>query len=1076
MKTRRTFLKLFVMACFLAVLWSGNAKAAGPTTLTMSNKDIYIGNDKAGYGDPNITTGDNAFTPVSSDIKDGYIITGSTIGGGHNIIIDLTANTNLYLTFRSLEMAASSHIEIRGGNVEIRLEGINSVTSTDNAAISQPTNSTLTFSSSSNSGVIQLKSGNGRNTIDGGTVIIENGTVTLNKEGNGSPFEGESIKIKNGTLNCYDGGNLTEFNNGTHAELIIDGGKVNAAGLVGISYENDSLKDLTPNRDYSIRVVGTDGETSTIGSGPEGMIGIKADWFGKSLKIDRQQIIIPNRPGKPSIIKKTDETVAGEKDGTITFPSNYKLMQYKSASSNGIPSDWTTPLYETIEGLSPGDYQIRNQATATAFSSEYTTITIEKGRILTIKAPEFAPIIYGTASPATSPVSIKNHDANPVTIKAIKWESGAKDWYELTTSFPFTINNGATNDSGIMLKPNDKLDADTYTTKFDIAFTLDGSDTPEHGEVTVTFTVNRAEQKGPADHGLAIQADTITYNSVILKPLTNSPDTGAKINYRVDGGNWQESPEFKGLSSNEKHVFEACYAATKNYNISPAINADFTTEKAATILYDTSQLDVISGREYEISGYGATKKFTSDTGLIDIDDKWYGKTLTLKDYKSTQTLKVPALPKTPTPKSKDETIAGATDGEISGLSASMQFRKKTGKNSWTSWDAVGGKVLEGLEPGTYEVRTAATDKSFASKPATVVILKGRSLDVTVTDFEDMVYGSDPVSRVITIENLDKENPVNIEGVAVASNAFTITDGDKTIKASETSDTWKVQPKAKLNVDTYTAELTVTYTDTDEEEDDNSGEDETPNEGDDTTGDDETTGGSGTENDPENPSVKAQAEGDAEDVEPKPELRTVTVPVALNVVKAQQDAPPVPAEKSKTATSITLETIPNNPVSGAKAQYSKDGGKSWQDSPTFTGLSPNREYTFVARYAETDNYNASEISSGEIAITTDEKNDDDSNGVNSNANGNNGTNGNGTNGNGTNGTGTGTNGTGTGTNGTGTGTNGTGTGTNGTNGSSSNGLLSSAKTGDLNNIQLWVTLLIGSYLSCAIIVKSKLKKA
>ena len=97
-----------------------------------------------------------------------------------------------------------------------------------------------------------------------------------------------------------------------------------------------------------------------------------------------------------------------------------------------------------------------------------------------------------------------------------------------------------------------------------------------------------------------------------------------------------------------------------------------------------------------------------------------------------------------------------------------------------------------------------------------------------------------------------------------------------------------------------------------------------------------------------------------------------MPVAVNVVKAEQDAPPVPAEKSKTATSITLETIPNNPVSGAKAQYSKDGGKSWQDSPTFTGLSPNREYTFVARYAETDNYNASEISSGEIAITTDAK--------------------------------------------------------------------------------------------------------
>ena len=89
MKTKRTFVKLFVMACFLAVLWSGNTKAASPTTLTMSNKDIYISADKTGYGS---NPDDPSFTQITSDINDGYIITGSTIGGGHNIIIDLEPN------------------------------------------------------------------------------------------------------------------------------------------------------------------------------------------------------------------------------------------------------------------------------------------------------------------------------------------------------------------------------------------------------------------------------------------------------------------------------------------------------------------------------------------------------------------------------------------------------------------------------------------------------------------------------------------------------------------------------------------------------------------------------------------------------------------------------------------------------------------------------------------------------------------------------------------------------------------------------------------------------------------------
>ena len=128
-----------------------------------------------------------------------------------------------------------------------------------------------------------------------------------------------------------------------------------------------------------------------------------------------------------------------------------------------------------------------------------------------------------------------------------------------------------------------------------------------------------------------------------------------------------------------------------------------------------------------------------------------------------------------------------------------------------------------------------------------------------------------------------------------------------------------------------------------------------------------------------------------------------------------------------------------------------------------------------RSAATDNYNESEISNGENAITTAEKDDDkddDNSGnknVSSNANGSTGSNG--SNGSGTNGSGTtGTNGNGT------TGTN--GTGTNGTNsGSGSNSSrLTSARTGDLNNIQLWVALMIGSYLSSYLIIKDRIKKA
>ena len=82
---------------------------------------------------------------------------------------------------------------------------------------------------------------------------------------------------------------------------------------------------------------------------------------------------------------------------------------------------------------------------------------------------------------------------------------------------------------------------------------------------------------------------------------------------------------------------------------------------------------------------------------------------------------------------------------------------------------------------------------------------------------------------------------------------------------------------------------------------------------------------------------------------------------VTIRKAAQDAPGAPTVKSKTWNSVTLEEIPG-------AQYSMDGGMTWQDSPTFTGLKSTTEYSFVARYAETDNYFASPASEP-VVVTT-----------------------------------------------------------------------------------------------------------
>lgn len=77
-----------------------------------------------------------------------------------------------------------------------------------------------------------------------------------------------------------------------------------------------------------------------------------------------------------------------------------------------------------------------------------------------------------------------------------------------------------------------------------------------------------------------------------------------------------------------------------------------------------------------------------------------------------------------------------------------------------------------------------------------------------------------------------------------------------------------------------------------------------------------------------------------------------------VAKAEQAAPAVPVEETVDYTLITLKTVDG-------CEYSMDG-KTWQLSATFGNLTPDTEYTFYIRKAETDTHLASPAASAEIS--------------------------------------------------------------------------------------------------------------
>ena len=83
-------------------------------------------------------------------------------------------------------------------------------------------------------------------------------------------------------------------------------------------------------------------------------------------------------------------------------------------------------------------------------------------------------------------------------------------------------------------------------------------------------------------------------------------------------------------------------------------------------------------------------------------------------------------------------------------------------------------------------------------------------------------------------------------------------------------------------------------------------------------------------------------------------------LTVTTLKNTVSAPPAPVLSNKTSNSVTL-------VLDSTYEYSKDG-KTWQASNVFNSLSPNTEYTFYQRKAETNTSYASEKSAG-LTVTT-----------------------------------------------------------------------------------------------------------
>lgn len=110
----------------------------------------------------------------------------------------------------------------------------------------------------------------------------------------------------------------------------------------------------------------------------------------------------------------------------------------------------------------------------------------------------------------------------------------------------------------------------------------------------------------------------------------------------------------------------------------------------------------------------------SADGSVPIDEKWFGKTISiirkgngvdLGDSEA-QLLPVPNRPAGPEQvKPRAESKKNGNNGKLTKTDTTMQYRKKGS----TEWSSVTGEEVTDLEPGDYEIRYVSTDTAFASE-------------------------------------------------------------------------------------------------------------------------------------------------------------------------------------------------------------------------------------------------------------------------------------------------------------------------------------------------------------------------
>ncbi|MDO5111610.1 MAG: InlB B-repeat-containing protein [Clostridia bacterium] len=332
-------------------------------------------------------------------------------------------------------------------------------------------------------------------------------------------------------------------------------------------------------------------------------------------------VLIPARPAAPTGIGKTNETVSGKNDGTITRVSD--SMAYKPAGGawTDVPTDATT-----LSGLAPGSYTLRYTATDSDFASAETPVlTIGTGGTLTVT---FDMQGHGTAISSLTGLTYNVAVAAPEAPTATGYTFGG--WYKedvCTNAWKFTGSGADKVTDSVTLFA--KWTPIAYTVSYDLEGGTHGASHPGNASFDTPFALS-----APTRTGFAFTGWTVTsgLNSATAKWGVSDPPDTAIASAAAKCVNGMESIYLKNLTA----TAGGSVTVSANWSISNStlkilpnggVWERFTTTRVFVQNYNTTRAVPVPTRTgYTFTGWTRTNAYGTMTSLTDDATYTFGAT------------------------------------------------------------------------------------------------------------------------------------------------------------------------------------------------------------------------------------------------------------------------------------------------------------------------------------------------------------------------------------------------------------------------------------------------------------------